>query len=818
VIESGSYLAGPGISRREIGGKAWHLRSLAGTKILTPEFEVLGAEAYLEFLQENDLDSLLNDSCLALDSIGIRAVPDLEVELSRRRSEATLPEAVRASLSRALHKRLACGGEVILRSSSNMEDRSDVSMAGVFHSISGIRNLQEAELGLLDIWWRSLKPSVLVCLLSNDLDPRNLRVPVMVQSFVSLDQLAISFSLNPRDNTRSPLVESSSQAGELTAGTMAHEALIDPMRRRQVGDLDRFLQAHFGFYVDLECGWRKDELFVLQVRPQIILPRMRTDACWSRETTQERYPLALTPLGFTNIEKVFGRAIGNFLEFLGKGIEGGTPVACQIDGMILANQNLFEFGKSLHLKVSLRGLFALVCGFIPVLLHRRTVFTDLKSLQELGRRNRGSLGATSRSFSTLFALAYVRRFLDESESRWVGDWSATLEAFRVHVEALETEISSGMDVEALRSLEVELRQQAVEFLAPDLVIYCLKEICFQVLEDLFRLQGEHLERRHLVAALGIMSDNPTVQVAREMQELALSMEEEGYPLRRDAFLARFGHLTHSWDLRDPLLGEDVEALDGLLENLAAGIDRSTSCGPLSAANKSREAPESVAALRARLGDDLVLLDAYDDLVGKLARYMKMDEEHHLYTSRILGPTRKIVRILGDRLVSWGVLPDWDAIHFLKDEEVWTILLSGDRRSRGFLTSQRRRKFETQRLLQEEEDHTPVLARWVGQGASRGVASGRVRKVSSLLQASSFLPGEILVVRTPDPLWTFLYPLASGVVAETGSLLSHGVVSAREYGVPVVLGVADFFRSVKDGVRLKIDGDSGEVEVTREDMR
>ena len=55
-----------------------------------------------------------------------------------------------------------------------------------------------------------------------------------------------------------------------------------------------------------------------------------------------------------------------------------------------------------------------------------------------------------------------------------------------------------------------------------------------------------------------------------------------------------------------------------------------------------------------------------DLAARLGRYMQMDEEHHLYTARVLLPTRRIVRLLGERLVDRGVLEDWDEIHFLTD--------------------------------------------------------------------------------------------------------------------------------------------------------
>lgn len=56
----------------------------------------------------------------------------------------------------------------------------------------------------------------------------------------------------------------------------------------------------------------------------------------------------------------------------------------------------------------------------------------------------------------------------------------------------------------------------------------------------------------------------------------------------------------------------------------------------------------------------------------------------------------------------------------------------------------------------------------------------------------------------------LYPLASGLLIEHGSLLSHAAVTARELGLPAIIGVKDLTRRVKDGEWLEMDGRTGVV--------
>ncbi|WP_051947698.1 PEP/pyruvate-binding domain-containing protein [Streptomyces scabiei] len=72
------------------------------------------------------------------------------------------------------------------------------------------------------------------------------------------------------------------------------------------------------------------------------------------------------------------------------------------------------------------------------------------------------------------------------------------------------------------------------------------------------------------------------------------------------------------------------------------------------------------------------------------------------------------------------------------------------------------------------------------------------------------PDALLVVRTLDPALAPLLPRLTGLVAQTGSPLSHLAVLAREFGVPVVVGVDDAVRRFPPGTRLMVDGTSGDV--------
>jgi phosphohistidine swiveling domain-containing protein len=51
---------------------------------------------------------------------------------------------------------------------------------------------------------------------------------------------------------------------------------------------------------------------------------------------------------------------------------------------------------------------------------------------------------------------------------------------------------------------------------------------------------------------------------------------------------------------------------------------------------------------------------------------------------------------------------------------------------------------------------------------------------------------------------------SAVVTETGGVLSHAAIVAREHGIPAVLAVPDAMTTLRDGETVTVDGGAGRV--------
>ena len=94
----------------------------------------------------------------------------------------------------------------------------------------------------------------------------------------------------------------------------------------------------------------------------------------------------------------------------------------------------------------------------------------------------------------------------------------------------------------------------------------------------------------------------------------------------------------------------------------------------------------------------------------------------------------------------------------------------------------------------------------GLGAGGGRGSGEVWDLAGGPPPA----GAVVVTRFLDPGLAAHLPGLAGLVAETGSVLSHLAIVARELGIPTVVGAAGAVERFPAGTALLVDGHTGEV--------
>lgn len=270
----------------------------------------------------------------------------------------------------------------------------------------------------------------------------------------------------------------------------------------------------------------------------------------------------------------------------------------------------------------------------------------------------------------------------------------------------------------------------------------------------------------------------------------------------DAYLLRFGGRSRWHELSLP---REVEQPTMTLESIRLAL-----------ANEERpegETPEipselSDIAERVREAHALKEMHSYDiDYPGLLA-------------------TREALRAFGRRLVAEGALVDLDEVWMLEREELRSALV-GELESLEPIVASRReelargREQGPQAFLGDppaDADRHAILENFYGRsgiglagtGASSGQAEGTARVVVGETDFGRIEPGDVLVTTTTTPAWTPLFPSLAALVTETGGILSHAAVVAREYRLPAVVGAANATRTIPDGARVRVDGNAGTV--------
>jgi len=196
--------------------------------------------------------------------------------------------------------------------------------------------------------------------------------------------------------------------------------------------------------------------------------------------------------------------------------------------------------------------------------------------------------------------------------------------------------------------------------------------------------------------------------------------------------------------------------------------------------------------------------------------------------RLLAELRWSFVALEQIWLSAGLLAAKGDIFFLEFPEIRALVNTSGMRYQELVTARRSQLDQHQQLTTVPDlvygnapplpifAHTDIQRqRWQGIAASPGQIEGRVKIVRHLQAAVSIDRQTILVVPYTDSGWSPLLSRAGGLIAEVGGRLSHGAIVAREYGIPAVMDIRDATHWLRDGQRVRIDGQLGTVELLDE---
>lgn len=728
------------------------------------------------------------------------------------RGDTQVSDVLRAELGAVLdpNRRYA------VRSSANIEDGFDSSFAGQFRSVLDVQGVDEILEAMRSVWASVRSPTVQAYLARNEHSDLDLRMAVIIQEMVWPDVSGVAFSKNPVTGLDEIVVEAVRGSGEALLqdgvtpdrwinkwGTWTSKpsesedgqgielALIELVVRKT-----REIARAFGYPVDLEWVYDGSEVKWVQLRQitSLDIP------IYSNRIAKEVFPGLIKPLIWSiNVPLVNGAWIRLLTEVIGPNdLKPGELAACFYHRAYFNMGTLGRIFERLGLPSETLELLLGIDMAVPDRPSFRPTSRTYRLLPRMlvAALDKMTFGRKVEAFLRSMGDRY-RRFL-RGDLGVLSEGELLTEIDRLYP---LTQEGAYYNVVTLllallynRLLGERLAGIGVDFQSFDLV---------GGMDELRRFDPTwHLAR--LSQAFGALS--PAEQEAvrqstyKEFQEIpGLSSLQQSVA----GFLDDFGHLSDSGnDFSHQPWRETPELILGMIVD--HGVVES------SGAKKMGFTDLPVSGLR-RWGLRLLYRRA-----RAFALYREAVSSLYTYG---YGLFRDLYLALGERFVQRGLLAVGEDVFFLYADEIRRLVdgkvMVDEARQR---VQDRKREMESVRDLSPPStiygDEAPPLdstakAGLRGVATSRGHYTGPVKVLRGLGDFAKLSRGDVLVVPYSDVGWTPLFAQAGAVVAESGGILSHSSIVAREYGIPAVVSVPGAC-SLADHTIVTVDGHRGEV--------
>ncbi|MBW4650008.1 MAG: glycerol-3-phosphate acyltransferase [Kastovskya adunca ATA6-11-RM4] len=616
---------------------------------------------------------------------------------------------------------------------------------------------------------------------SGQITPEQYRVYIRESGAASKVSVRMSEASKPlnRDSTVGSPEEDASISYQIEGAGDVPTTLI-----QQVAILARELEDRYhGIPQDIEWSYDGQQLWILQARPITTLQPI-----WTRKIAAEVIPGLIRPLTWSI----------------------NRPLTCGVWGEIFTivlgdrSQGL-DFNETATLHYSRAYFNATLLGEIF-----RRMGLPPESLEFL---TRGAKFSKPPLRSTLRNVPGLLRLLGR-EWRLASDFEADYEqhiapTLRQLAERPTSELSASVLLERIdRILEVLKRATYYSILAP---------LSFSLRQSILGAKDDELDNSQMPE---VASSRSLAQLAADARHVIPKLKLSDIPSGPSLFatlaempdgdcilepfnrwLDRYGYLSDvATDIAVPTWKEDPRPVRQLFTEFLLNPPP-----PSSPPNNQRLRAQIV---QKRLNIKGRVTEVYSQLLAELRAQFLALEAMWLESGLLQAP--------GD-------------IFFLEFSEVRRLVSGADQELRrlSLLVQQRRSQLAQDKELEtaarlvygnapplplpETASLTPQQ-RLQGIGASPGQIEGSVRVLRHLQAASGIDKQTILVVPYTDSGWAPLLARAGGLITEVGGRLSHGAIVAREYGIPAVLDIHDATRLLKDGQRVRINGQSGIVEI------
>ncbi len=595
------------------------------------------------------------------------------------------------------------------------------------------------------------------------------------------------------------------------------------MQVLDLADLGGTIEAHYGAAQDIEWALHKDKLYILQSRAITTLGERAAEADeYDRSMFVEIFPDVLSPVFLSVMAPMFKSMLDYLVRYWGfKPIEDRPAVG--------VFYNLLYWNRT-YIQNALGNLSP-------------EVREDLTSAITNPFGQHGAKTNRELSLPFIRLLANTIRFMIRFPKQLPGLLETYHELLNsVDDISLEDTSDQGL-VDAVRKMSFEGASPLLD--SDFLMIGSLGrsyDMLGVFLEPSFGEETEELQAKLVSGVTGnvVMESNKRIwdlaQTAKRSPEVLHVLRETDasqaeFALRNlpaaqdfmdqlDEFLSEYGHREIRTDILYPTWGEDPAPVLSFIEGyLDADESHSPHVQQARLIEERKELTErALGGIERNLVGRYFLSPIFKWVLAQSQLHTRERDTMHFELTRIIPLARRILSELGARLVVQDLIEAQDDIFFLTLDEMDDVVQQ--RKSAKAKIRSARKEYEANRkkawpyiIRGDEEIYAEVEVSegdLQGLAGSPGVVTGPARVIRGPDEFSKLEKGEILVAPLTNPSWTPLFAIAGGVITEVGSILSHGAIVAREYGIPAVMSIPGATQSIQDGQIISVDGNRGVV--------
>ena len=828
------------IANADVGEKSKRLFEMQKLNIKVPDFMCLSSQCFTDHILpfKPVISKLISD----IDYNNMQNIIEISSQIQTLIMEKDFSEMLIDEINSNIKPFIAQHGNISVRSSANCEDGEKTSFAGQFESFLFVE-FSDIFTSIKKVWASTFSPNSLKYFHNNHTNTENVAMGVVFQEMITPDFSGVSFSSNPSGILSEMLVVIGEGVGEnivldKVPTCTYYYSKIDKTYyfEKQEGayicqqsmlysiiEATSLIQEFYNQEVDVEFAVKNNVLYILQSRPITTL-NLANSIILDNSNIVESYPGVTSPLtysfiksAYTNIFKnVCSKNIANDRIIDLHGDVFDNMIDCVNGRVYYCISNWYYLLRFLPFSKKIIPVWQDMLGvdnkdYTPGNTYDFSLFDKAKilknSLSSLIKveKNMDKLDFEFKEIECYFKENYsenmsnqdIKKIYDILFTKVLNNWDVTL------VNDLYAFLFTGLLKKRMTHQKLENAQfndyisgiSKIESLKPILTLLNLsKEIScnneFLMVLNSLKSDKEFYEIKNTISSENLVLYNKIIRYINIYGDRCiceLKLETKTY---REYPIELIGKILE--------YTSDVSKLNSTIENISNVSGNKTSVSKIT-----------------------------KYISTKAQKGIENREKSRLNRTRIYGIVRRLFLHTGTNMVSCGLLECREDIFYLTVDEVF------DESNYHEIS----KKIASRKPQFDMFNNLPIYTRLVfdkkpfdkhhkninfdnvsfsqnglsGVGCSNGEIEATVVVIEDATQNVD-VKNKIIVTKMTDPGWVFLLSMASGIITEKGSILSHTAIISREIKIPAVVGVDNITSILKTGDKVKMNGNTGIIEV------